>query len=256
VIVLGDLNDFDFSDTLRILKGPLLTNLMDTLPPPERYSYVFDGNSQTLDQIVVSRRLATQPVVYDVVHFNAEFADQISDHEPQVARFLVDAEPPTVVYSGNAGTYTVDQPVEILCRASDALTGVVATTCRDVVGPAYGFGLGSHTVSATATDRAGNVGSGSTTFTVQVTVASLCRLTEQFVESSARFAALTPQQQAGVRRLAAALCRNLDEAAAEPRPARRAQLIRLYQAGVAALVGPGWLSPAQATTLSDLSRAL
>jgi len=85
IIVLGDINDFEFSETLEILKGRL-ANLMDTLPRRERYSYVFDGNSQTLDQILVSRRLVRSVVAYDSVHVNAEFADQISDHDPQVAR--------------------------------------------------------------------------------------------------------------------------------------------------------------------------
>ena len=31
------------------------------------------------------------PGSYDVVHVNAEFADQASDHDPQVARFLLPA---------------------------------------------------------------------------------------------------------------------------------------------------------------------
>jgi predicted extracellular nuclease len=53
-----------------------------------RYSYVFDGNSQVLDQILVSDHLFDgAPFAYDVVHANSEFWDQASDHEPQVARF-------------------------------------------------------------------------------------------------------------------------------------------------------------------------
>jgi predicted extracellular nuclease len=86
VIVLGDLNDFDFSRTLEILEGRQLVNLMETLPRRERYSYVFDGNSQVLDQILVSRALARPRPEYDSVHVNAEFFDQTSDHDPQVAR--------------------------------------------------------------------------------------------------------------------------------------------------------------------------
>ena len=229
---------------------------MERLPAAERYSYVFEGNSQALDHVLVSARLAGQPFAYDVVHVNAEFATHVSDHDPQVARFLVDAEPPTVTYTGNAGVYTVDQSVAIRCQASDALTGVVATTCRDVVGPAYGFALGPNTFSATATDAAGNVGSGSTTFTVRVTLPSLCRLTESFVEGSARFQALPPQPQAAVRRLVAALCRDPEEAAAELTPAMKARLLGAYQAGVIVLARQGWLSQEQATTLVGLSRAL
>jgi uncharacterized protein len=87
VIVLGDINDFEFSQTVELLEGGVLTTLMDTLPKPERYSYVFEGNSQVLDQILVSNPLLRRfPVDYDPVHVNAEFADQASDHDPQVAR--------------------------------------------------------------------------------------------------------------------------------------------------------------------------
>ena len=86
IVVLGDLNDFEFSDTLTILKGGVLVNLMETLPAAERYSYVFEGNSQVLDQILVSPRLFKNFDSYDSVHVNAEFADQDSDHDPQVTR--------------------------------------------------------------------------------------------------------------------------------------------------------------------------
>ena len=89
VIVLGDLNDFEFSETLEILEDGGLNNLMETLPPWERYSYVFDGNSQTLDQILVSKALMSPRPEYDSVHVNAEFWDQASDHDPQVARLEV-----------------------------------------------------------------------------------------------------------------------------------------------------------------------
>ena len=89
VIVLGDLNDFEFSETLSILQGDVLENLLLTLKRPERYTYVFEGNSQVLDQILVSRQLYRELAAYDVVHVNSEFAIQASDHEPQVARFVV-----------------------------------------------------------------------------------------------------------------------------------------------------------------------
>jgi predicted extracellular nuclease len=87
VIVLGDINDFEFSDTLSILEGGVLTSLMNDLPKAERYSYDFEGNSQVLDQIIVSDNLHDGfAIEYDVVHVNSEFADQASDHDPQVAR--------------------------------------------------------------------------------------------------------------------------------------------------------------------------
>jgi predicted extracellular nuclease len=94
VIVLGDINDFEFSQTVELLDGGVLTTLMDTLPKAERYSYVFEGNSPVLDQILVSNTLLSSfPVDYDPVHVNAEFADQASDHDPQVARLDLRGRP-------------------------------------------------------------------------------------------------------------------------------------------------------------------
>lgn len=89
IVVLGDLNDFEFSSPVRTLAGdptPVLTPLMDTLPQAERYSYVFEGNSQSLDHIVFSDGLLDLPFAFDVVHVNAEFAIQASDHDPQVVK--------------------------------------------------------------------------------------------------------------------------------------------------------------------------
>ena len=98
VVVLGDLNDFEFSTTLDLLEGGALTTLIGTLPPAERYTYVFEGNSQSLDHILVSSELEKHQPGYDVVHVNAEFADQVSDHDPQVAR--LDVHGPAVAAHG------------------------------------------------------------------------------------------------------------------------------------------------------------
>ncbi len=90
IAVLGDINDFEFSETTRILEGRELVSLLHLLPKAERYSYVFEGNSQVLDQILVSWTALPALRGFDVVHVNAEFHDQASDHDPSVARFEVD----------------------------------------------------------------------------------------------------------------------------------------------------------------------
>jgi predicted extracellular nuclease len=88
LIVLGDLNDFQCAPPVETLQGDVLTNLMQVLPPQEQYSYVFEGNSQVLDQMLVSAHLCIPGSrAYAVVHSNAEFATQGSDHDPSVARF-------------------------------------------------------------------------------------------------------------------------------------------------------------------------
>jgi uncharacterized protein len=88
VVVLGDLNDFEFSTPLAILKSAPLNDLVETLAPNQRYTYVFEGNSQVLDHILVSNSLMTA-VEYDVVHVNSEFVAQASDHEPEVVRLFL-----------------------------------------------------------------------------------------------------------------------------------------------------------------------
>ncbi|MFI6940750.1 endonuclease/exonuclease/phosphatase family protein [Streptomyces sp. NPDC050418] len=86
VLVLGDINDFEFSATTKALTdGGVLEAAIKSLPRDERYSYVYQGNSQVLDQILTSPSI--DDYAYDSVHINAEFAEQNSDHDPQVLRF-------------------------------------------------------------------------------------------------------------------------------------------------------------------------
>ncbi|KUL54650.1 endonuclease/exonuclease/phosphatase [Streptomyces sp. NRRL F-4489] len=85
VVVAGDLNDYQFSPALKTLTaGGILTDQVTKLPVNERYSYVYQGNSQVLDHLLTSKALARAD--YDIVHINAEYADQTSDHDPQVLR--------------------------------------------------------------------------------------------------------------------------------------------------------------------------
>jgi predicted extracellular nuclease len=89
VIALGDINDFEFSDTAKILEGDgELWSAIKSLPASERYTYDYQGNQQVLDQILVSPSIRRGcDFEYDSVHINSEFNDQISDHDPQVLRF-------------------------------------------------------------------------------------------------------------------------------------------------------------------------
>jgi predicted extracellular nuclease len=89
VVVLGDFNDFEFSTAMATLRAGVLGDLITTLPREERYTYDFEGNSQTLDHILLSGTLLDRRVAYDVVHVNAEFATRASDHDPQVARITI-----------------------------------------------------------------------------------------------------------------------------------------------------------------------
>ncbi len=85
VVSVGDFNDYQFSPALAALtKDGVLRDLVNELPEKEQYSYVYQGNSQVLDHILVSPEVGYAK--YDVVHINSEFAQQASDHEPQIVR--------------------------------------------------------------------------------------------------------------------------------------------------------------------------
>jgi hypothetical protein len=87
VVVVGDFNEFEFISPLLTLEQSL-NNLTNTLPENERYSFIFDGNSQSLDHILVSDAL-TSKAEFDIVHVNTEFADtpdRASDHDPLLTR--------------------------------------------------------------------------------------------------------------------------------------------------------------------------
>jgi len=115
VMVLGDLNDFEFSETVDILKAAGLNDLMETLPLDQRYSYEFEGNAQVLDHILVGQALFSHhPLVFDAVHVNAEFFDQASDHDPSVVRILFDQSPT----GSTGGPYAVDEGSSVTVTAS------------------------------------------------------------------------------------------------------------------------------------------
>jgi hypothetical protein len=108
VMVAGDLNDFPFGEPgegadhpLAILEGmdgglPLV-NLVNLEKDDERFTYVYDGNSQVLDHMLVSPALWDLFVGVDALHFNAGYPDGLgadpsttlraSDHDALEGRF-------------------------------------------------------------------------------------------------------------------------------------------------------------------------
>jgi predicted extracellular nuclease len=115
VIVTGDLNDFQFGEPgegpdhpQAILEGMqgevprhrVLTNLILSEKPAETFTFVFDGNSQVLDHMLVSRELLEDVDAVDILHFNAGFPSALaadpttpirsSDHDPVELRLAID----------------------------------------------------------------------------------------------------------------------------------------------------------------------
>ena len=84
VVLLGDFNDFEFSNPLKALKGNELTNMIEKVPAEERYTYSYQGNAQVLDHILVSNNIAHRTNI-DILHINSGFMEEhgrASDHDP------------------------------------------------------------------------------------------------------------------------------------------------------------------------------
>jgi len=176
VIVLGDLNDFEFSQTVQILEGSGLHDLMGTLPLNQRYSYEFEGNAQVLDHIMVSGPLFSLPsLVFDPVHVNAEFFDQVSDHDPSVMRVRLNAAPtvsaggPYAVNEGSSITLTAtgnDPEGGALTYAWDLDNNGTFETPGQSVSFSAGDGPASPVVHVQATDDGGETATDQATVNV------------------------------------------------------------------------------------------
>ncbi|MCP9494639.1 MAG: endonuclease/exonuclease/phosphatase family protein [Pyrinomonadaceae bacterium MAG19_C2-C3] len=116
IISIGDYNAFQFNDgyvdTIGTILGtptpadtvtlasndlvePNLFNLLDTLPPSQRYSFIFEGNAQTLDHIIVNQAARSRVTRFTYARNNADFPDalrtdtarpeRVSDHDLPIA---------------------------------------------------------------------------------------------------------------------------------------------------------------------------
>ncbi|MGZ8333601.1 MAG: Calx-beta domain-containing protein, partial [Allosphingosinicella sp.] len=130
VISGGDYNDFYFYRPLEVATGYVLPdgsarvggarfdNLTVTeLIEAERYSYTFDGRSQTLDHIIVNSMLSGV-AGYDVVHVNTGYSGfatgvnaspALSDHDPAVASFDFRSLSETLFGTPQADSFNLSQ---------------------------------------------------------------------------------------------------------------------------------------------------
>lgn len=125
ILVAGDFNDFQFpedgevgNDALSTIQGlgvpanRFLSNLLDHVAADERYTFLFDGNAQALDHMLVSPVLFAERLTPDICHINADYPPSLasdsmtftrsSDHDPLAGTFQIVAPNQTPV--ANAGT--------------------------------------------------------------------------------------------------------------------------------------------------------
>ena len=117
------------SDQLAPLYDQGLTSLWDSLVtevPAAAYSYVFQGQAQTLDSQFISSSLGSLFEQYRVAHINADFAAEFdgdgargaSDHDPSTARYglrvTIDGLEALVMYLDAAGELRGNNTTKIL----------------------------------------------------------------------------------------------------------------------------------------------
>ena len=117
IAVLGDWNGFYFEQAQTQLTDPAqggkLTNANYLLTPEERYSYVFEGNSQQIDNILVSGNLLAKLAAgqYDALHLNSEFGGtRPTDHDPQLVAFKFGTGANSYYGTNANDTYTLTSP--------------------------------------------------------------------------------------------------------------------------------------------------
>lgn len=121
IILLGDFNSYQFNDGIMDqigtitgkpsakdavmiasddLVNPDLIDLVNIIDATQRYSYVFDGNAQTLDHIIITETLRRHTTGFGYARLNADYPEicrndanrmeRFSDHDPVVAYFSMD----------------------------------------------------------------------------------------------------------------------------------------------------------------------
>ena len=96
--VTGDFNDYEFSATLRTLKGDHSMNLVELLPPALRFDYNHRGLSQALTHgVVAKRQLEGRQAEYEILNGNALWGTapgrkggKASDHGYAIARLQLE----------------------------------------------------------------------------------------------------------------------------------------------------------------------
>jgi len=89
----GDFNDTEESETLAAVTGDESVNLVNLLPPEQRYDYNHRGKLQVLMHGIVPKRLAENRAEYDIIHGNellgvqpGKSSDKPSDHAYVLAK--------------------------------------------------------------------------------------------------------------------------------------------------------------------------
>lgn len=94
IIVGGDCNEFLYTQSVFASLTSVLTDVdsLAGIPVEERYTYIYDGQSEQLDHLFVSDSIKSRGVKAQHIHVNnwsPTLASRASDHDPTVAQLDV-----------------------------------------------------------------------------------------------------------------------------------------------------------------------
>lgn len=90
IIILGDFNDYSWSNTLKVLHDNQNFVLLSNEQPEEDYSYIHQGNAFQFDYAFVNKMLSSRVSMFTIPHINSiiNSEDQVSDHDPLLFAIL------------------------------------------------------------------------------------------------------------------------------------------------------------------------
>ena len=90
VMLAGDFNEMLFNEPLKLLVKEHLINLLEKIPEKDRYTYIFQGQSQAIDNFIVLKEMADAFEI-DIVNLNSgvPLAERSSDHDFIVTRWTL-----------------------------------------------------------------------------------------------------------------------------------------------------------------------
>ncbi len=81
--ILGDFNDTEWSDAQKVYTNSGLTDMSSTEAASNRYTYIFEGNAESLDHTIGSSAFASAGQ-FETIHVNTGSLTGESDHDPSV----------------------------------------------------------------------------------------------------------------------------------------------------------------------------
>ena len=214
-------------------------------PATHPVTATFSGNSPTYAGSV-------SPVLSEVVNKAGTATSLASSLNPALATQPVTLTA-TVTPTPTGGTVAFDNGNAAIagCATVSVNTTTGIASCQTSALP-----VGGDQISAVYSGDPNYLGSTSSALAEKViadTPQNLGNLTLQYVQSSAKYQALSRAAQKLIDALANQAIASLANIVSHITPAQQAKLVAAYQQGVAGLKSQGWLTPDQATILNGLA---